>query len=398
VRIITGSGTLVVEVDDPNVSVIIEGEEIVIAGAGAREIRVKPGNYMVIATKDGKPITREIVTVERNGRRSVRISAEASIDNQKSTPAQVEVTYVFQLREPMPLIKLSGIPIDRDRVVVRLKDLVIDNPELKVHLKVEGDVDPVSINLIQSVNFFRQDIRKVGINHLSISPQILEEPLRLAQLRSERIHNLKQIGFALHNYYETHGQFPPSRDVNEPRVGFDKEGRPLLSWRVHLLPYIDQAPLFDEFHLNEPWDSKHNKALLSKMPDRFKSTDDPTETTFLAVVGKGTAYEGSAGLEMNDFDDGLFNMAYVVDAGKGRGVPWTKPEDLPFDPEDPIRAFGEPQYDEEFLALMADGSVMGVSYRDNPEDLKHLFLRNDGRVVRFGPPRKTPLPKPNIGK
>ncbi|HMC89933.1 MAG TPA: DUF1559 domain-containing protein, partial [Gemmataceae bacterium] len=71
--------------------------------------------------------------------------------------------------------------------------------------------------------------------------------------------NLKQLGLALHNYHDTYGRFPAV-------ANFDKDGKPLLSWRVHLLPFLDEGQLYREFHLNEPWDSAHNKKLVSRLP------------------------------------------------------------------------------------------------------------------------------------
>ena len=77
IRISTGSGTLVIEIDDPGISVSINGEELVITGGGVQEIRLKPGQYKVLASKDGKLVTQELVTVTRGGRQVVRVSKES---------------------------------------------------------------------------------------------------------------------------------------------------------------------------------------------------------------------------------------------------------------------------------------------------------------------------------
>ena len=78
VRILTPDGTLVVQVDDPDVSVAIDGQDVVITGAGVKEIRLKPGRYTVLARKDGKVVRQELVTVEKNGREVVRVEREAA--------------------------------------------------------------------------------------------------------------------------------------------------------------------------------------------------------------------------------------------------------------------------------------------------------------------------------
>ena len=80
IRLLSPEGTLVVEVDDPGVSVKIDGSDIVITGAGAREIRLKPGSYTVEARKDGKVVSRELVTVTKNGRQVVRVSQEPPLE------------------------------------------------------------------------------------------------------------------------------------------------------------------------------------------------------------------------------------------------------------------------------------------------------------------------------
>jgi Leucine-rich repeat (LRR) protein len=77
IRLFSPEGTLVVEVDDPAVSVTVDGGEVIITGAGVKEIRLKPGQYTVEASMDGKLVSQELVTVTRNGRQVVRISKEA---------------------------------------------------------------------------------------------------------------------------------------------------------------------------------------------------------------------------------------------------------------------------------------------------------------------------------
>ncbi|MGE0606655.1 MAG: protein kinase [Pirellulales bacterium] len=83
IRITTGSGTLVVEADDPEVSVTIDGEELVILGGGVKEVRLKPGEYKLLASKDGQVVTQELVTITSGGRQVVRVSKEHG--NQPST-------------------------------------------------------------------------------------------------------------------------------------------------------------------------------------------------------------------------------------------------------------------------------------------------------------------------
>ncbi len=119
------------------------------------------------------------------------------------------------------------------------------------------------------------------------------EAARAAAQRSQSFNNLKQLALAMHNYYDAKKSFPPAASYN-------KNGKPLLSWRVHLLPYLEQEALYREFHLDEPWDSEHNRKLIEKMPQVFRSplsaVKDPGRTTYLLPVDSKN-YVGGRGAE-----------------------------------------------------------------------------------------------------
>src|SRR5262249_9824867 len=108
----------------------------------------------------------------------------------------------------------------------------------------------------------------------------------LAKARRQSINNLKEIALGMHNYHDTFGFFPAS-------AIYSKAGKPLLSWRVALLPFLNQDNLYKQFHLDEPWDSEHNKKLLDKMPDIFRvpGQKDKNGTFYQVFVGEGTMFE-----------------------------------------------------------------------------------------------------------
>ena len=103
------------------------------------------------------------------------------------------------------------------------------------------------------------------------------------------INNLKQIGLAMHNYHARHKTFPPAYTV-------DKDGKPLLSWRVLILPYLEQDALYKEFHLDEPWDSEHNRALIDRMPTTYlcpggsSKRADRGKTTYLTRAARRRSF------------------------------------------------------------------------------------------------------------
>ena len=89
---------------------------------------------------------------------------------------------------------------------------------------------------------------------------------REAARRSQCVNNLKQIGLAMHNYHAQQNKFPGAAITN-------KQGKPLLSWRVAILPLLDQQGLYEKFKLDEPWDSPHNRALLTSILFRLPSSE-----------------------------------------------------------------------------------------------------------------------------
>src|SRR5207237_174394 len=158
-----------------------------------------------------------------------------------------------------------------------------------------------------------------------------------------------------HNYHVTFGKLPG------PAI-YDKDGKALLSWRVAILPYIEQDNLYKQFKLDEPWDSDHNKKLLDTMPAVYAAPGardtDKDRTYHQAIVGQGAAWEPRQQLSIVSFTDGTSNTILAVEAASS--VPWTKPEDLPFVPDQALPKFGG-LFDGNFHALLADGAVIFCS-------------------------------------
>jgi hypothetical protein len=170
-----------------------------------------------------------------------------------------------------------------------------------------------------------------------------------------------------------HGRLPPA-------VVYGKDGKALLSWRVLLLPYIEQEELYQEFRLDEPWDSPHNLRLLPRMPGTYappsgKADRVPAFHTVCHVfVGKGAAFEGREGLRLpDDFPDGTTYTFLVVEAGPP--VPWTKAEDLPYDPGKPLPDL-RCLFHDGFRARMADASGRWVPRGVSERTLRAAITRN----------------------
>lgn len=198
---------------------------------------------------------------------------------------------------------------------------------------------------------------------------------REAARRSQCVNNMKQIGLALHNYMGANDTFPAAAIT-------DKDGKPLLSWRVAILPYIERGDLYNQFHLDEPWDSPHNSALLSQMPVTYRCPSsppgDPTTTTYQVFVGPETLFELDQGTKLQTVTDGTSNTIAVVEAANA--VPWTKPEDLPYDKTQPLPAVGS-SHPGGYNALFADGSVRFLRTSIAEQVLRGMITRNGGEVI-----------------
>ncbi len=177
--------------------------------------------------------------------------------------------------------------------------------------------------------------------------QVAADPGALDALR------LLEIGKASQNYESSNGRLFYPTTVSRPSE-FDADFRPLVGWRVRMLPYLGFTSLYNRFKLNEPWDSPNNLALLSEMPDVFRGEGDlPSSTTTRYQVLANAQRTNLAPLFLNERDhrlsmaklsdatDGLLHTIALVESGADKSVPWTKPDDLDFDPAEPLRSVGD---------------------------------------------------------
>jgi hypothetical protein len=206
------------------------------------------------------------------------------------------------------------------------------------------------------------------------------QKVRAAASRSTSMNNLKQIMLAMHNYEGAHNSFPPAAIVN-------KKGEKLLSWRVTILPFIEEQALYEKFKLDEPWDSENNKKLIPLMPKVYadmRAEDAATlakdgKTFYKAVVGKDAAFDWVQGRRIATIADGTSNTVGVL-AG-GDPVIWSKPDDIEFDPEKKLPDLSKPF--DVLLAAFCDGSVRTIGPKTlmDEKKLKALFTATGGEVI-----------------
>jgi Protein of unknown function (DUF1559) len=176
----------------------------------------------------------------------------------------------------------------------------------------------------------------------------------------------------MHEYQDRHGRLPPA-------VVYGADGEPLYSWRVLLLPFLEEDDLYREFRLDEPWDSPHNLPLLEKMPRTYAAPYGrvPAYHTVVHVfVGPGAAFESPEGLRLpEDFPDGTGDTFLVVEAGEP--VPWTKPADLAYGPGKPLPDL-RGIFRDGFRARMGDASARWVRKGTSEGTLRAAVTRNGG--------------------
>jgi hypothetical protein len=201
--------------------------------------------------------------------------------------------------------------------------------------------------------------------------------VQAASRRTEGANNLKQMALAMHNYHATYKGFPA-------HASYDKQGQPLLSWRVHILPFVEQQALYQQFHLDEPWDSAHNKKLIAHMPAIYRSPTSKAgsgRTIYLVPVGKDTIFPpGPKGVQIREITDGASNTILIVESDDDHAVVWTRPQDLRVNAKEPLgglagKAVGH------FLAAFADGSVRTISRTIDADTLWALFTKAGNEAI-----------------
>ena len=193
--------------------------------------------------------------------------------------------------------------------------------------------------------------------------------------------NLTRLGLAFHEYEQAHGHFPAPALVRS-------DGTPLLSWRVALLPHLGYQSLYARFHLDEPWDSPHNRSLIAEMPPELACPASNARrdgmTRYLVVVGPGidtysvnTSFNASRGAEIREMTDGTSNTVLAIESEAL--VPWTKPEDLHWAPGGPLPRMISPHADGTHV-LLADGSARFLKQTFPSQFLLALLTINGGEV------------------
>lgn len=266
--------------------------------------------------------------------------------------------------------------------------------EVKRMKKREGDDSPmakIQELFVKSIN--AATVKRTG-NDVAIQAKFdlgedarkllatLPETASETAARARSANNLKQIGLSFHAHADTTNTLAANT--------YDKDGKPLLSWRVQLLPYLEQGPLYNEFKLDEPWDSEHNKKLIAKIPPPYLmpgiKTKEPGQTyyrSFTSAKDASTYAVMADGnhrrMQFGHVTDGLSNTIFCIEADEP--CIWTKPDDIPFDPKGKIAIRGGLLVKDRFQALFGDGSVRSLNAKMPEATLKAYITVNGGEVI-----------------
>jgi type II secretory pathway pseudopilin PulG len=234
---------------------------------------------------------------------------------------------------------------------------------------LESDGGPQNVAAVTAVS---------GILVALLLPAV--QAAREAARRNTSMNNLKQIMLAMHNYYDSRKSFPA-------HAGYSADGKPLLSWRVHILPYLEQQALYEQFHLDEPWDSAHNSKLIQRMPDVFldpssKMATIDGRTHYLGVKGADKVFNGTKdGITFGKITDGTSNTVAVLQVNDESAVPWTKPADWELNEKSPMIGLANSMHPGTFAAGYCDGSVRMIAEAIDPTMFKALLTIAGGETI-----------------
>ncbi len=186
---------------------------------------------------------------------------------------------------------------------------------------------------------------------------------------------------AVANYHETYGRFPPAHVA-------DRDGRPMHSWRVLILPFLEQRAVYDAYNFAEPWDGPNNRKLANQVGQIYLrsglDSDQARTTSFVAVVGLETAWPGAESLSYKDLGDGSHDTLMVVEVPDGRFL-WMEPRDLHLDGMSCRINDGSGRGPGSRLGgarvVSADGTVRTLPDGFDPRKLRAMLTANGGEAV-----------------
>jgi hypothetical protein len=290
------------------------------------------------------------------------------------------------LPEDLP-IELSPKAMMRHVKSVTLKAWTAPEPRLELVLAcrteegtgvARGEVDSLFKQL--SINVDQHDAGPNRVAYAATGAKLdtllrdLSGKLSGSAQSQQAANDMKRLSIAFHNFEAKYGGFVP-------RMTVSPDGKPLLSWRVHLLPFFGYSDLYEQFHLDEPWDSPHNIELVEQIPLTYQSANPPgieLGRTCIQVPMMKDSYWNGRSEEWQTFralTDSTDTICFVA-APKRKSVIWTKPDDLLVDAENPVRSlFGDR---DNVLIARFNSSVITLPASITPDSLRAQLTHASG--------------------
>jgi hypothetical protein len=295
--------------------------------------------------------------------------------------------------------KENWSPVDQLRVRFAIIHLLYATALLASGLATfgTGGLCPATMVLIGWAYVFASKSRPKALLHVGIFVLIgfclcglflpAVSPAREASRRMQCANNMKQIALALHNYHAAFKTLPPAYIP-------DENGKAKHSWRVLILPFVEEQALYDAYDFNEPWDGPNNRQLADQMPSVYACPSHyprrGAETSYLAVVGGRTIWPHEHGLVLRHIIDGTANTLFFLEA-TSQEIHWMEPRDIDYESALELltsndttlietghrrRDFFYDRYVGRNIAI-ADGSVRFLPAALSDKAASELLIRND---------------------
>ncbi|MCE3017544.1 MAG: protein kinase domain-containing protein [Pirellula sp.] len=322
-------------------------------------------------TQIAPKIAYDIVASLLNGNPNVKLA----VDEQNQTLILLAGPTEHELIEKTLTELMGGNAAQTENVsaVTGLKQQLLELAgQLGEDLTNYGHQHPTVLITQRKIGKVQAQIQELQMSEKTKEPKSFHEA-KLLDLNNK----LELLGFAFLNFESAYKKFPGTSNTREGGQNRkDKKTYP-FSWRVAILPFIEQVELYQQYHFDEPWDSEHNLTLLDKMPAVYRSlfaneSQKPGETNFVGFASMDSALGLGGGEQLQSFTDGTSPTLLLVEAANS--VPWTKPYDF----ADPSQVVWFDDHPSTFL--MADGRVR--SEKISTEELLKLISRNGGEAVK----------------
>ena len=375
--IVNGLATVILQnaPQDPAQKVFVR-DHVVLAGAATAIDRVTVGDGveradLILPLRHDELLDHTLViALPEESRRDLaelwpdRLPRESPIQFSPRAMAEDVQRIVISLRlppDPMMLIRVetpNAIAVDRLRKVV--EEMIALRGDVKSSIEIKVDVATLELRASPDA------LAKVAMTIIA--------PARNRASQQMNSNNMKQIGLAFHNYYDNEKHLPPLYFT-------DRDGKPLLSWRVAILPYIEQQAMYNAIRLDEAWDSEHNRQFSTVLIPTYCDNPPGAKTTMRLPVYPGSAWHGDGPPKVfRDLKDGTSNTIAAIDAPESAAIEWMNPQPWVLSVDDPMSdVFGGR---ESATVVLFDGATMVLRKSDfNNDKLKAMLTIDGGETI-----------------